>query len=477
MRAGIYTRLSEAKSSVNATEDAVERQERRGRDLCSANGWTVVAVYSDVDIGAYRAAGRKAPPRRDDFERMLADAKDGRLDAIVFSKVDRLVRDHSDFERVLKVCEQFEVKLAAVLEPIDTTTPTGETMARMMVLFARMESLTTGLRIAEQRRQAAYRGEPNSGGRRPFGYAKGRIAIIEDEADVIREAARRIYRGDSVRSVTAWANTVSTGTTGQPWTQGTLRPMLLSPGIAGLRTYHGQLHEATWPRILDRTTWEAVHAVLQSKTRPGASGRSGKFLLSGLCACGRCGATLDVHYEPKARGGRRQYYCTKHPGRKGCGRLQVAADPLESMVSEMVLHVLTEPRRREALTSRLGGDPSALADKKEAESRLLEVEEMYGAGEIDRPEYLRHRKRLTERIRAAQALLAKQPNLEVLADLPRSEKRLREWWSSEDTSLEQKRTVMRALVTRIIVGPSSRGNGPRFDPRRLAPPYGPQWRA
>jgi site-specific DNA recombinase len=475
VRAAAYTRLSEAKTKEEATELAVDRQEQRIRDLCSAKGWETARVYSDVDIGAYRAPGKKATPERPAFEAMLDAIRSGELDAIVVSKLDRLVRDHGDFERVLLLCELRGVALVSVAESIDTSTPYGEAMARNMVTYARLESQTIGLRIAWQREQAAKAGKPNAGGRRAFGYLEGRTAIKEDEAAIIRQAAQRVIRGDSLRSVASWMNTVSTGTTGKPWSQMTVRSMLLSPALAGWRIYRGALYEATWPPILSRDEWDAVCAVLANrhKKMPRDLGAPGKFLLSGMVACGHCGAICDPHHEPKARGGRREYLCFKNPGRRGCGRLAISAVRLEQLVEEQVLQFLARPALQEALAARPGVDPSVLTEQRAAEARLLQIEEEFADGGLTMAEYRRHRERLTNRINAAQVELAKQAKLTVLTDLSRTEEKLRAYWAQ--APLEQKRVILKAVASRVIVGPAKIRGG-RWDPSRVAPPYGIQWR-
>lgn len=492
MRAGVYTRLSKAKDTEEATEDTIDRQEERCRDLCSAKDWEVVEVYKDVDISAYRAQGKKSSPLRPDFERMLRDAEARKLGVIVFTMMDRLVRDHGDFERVLRICERSGTKLAAVKEPLDTTSPAGEAMARMMVTFARLSSQQTSQRVTMEREQAARNGKKNPGGRRIFGYdyvpavvvheggkrrviEPGYLVVNEGEAEVIRKAAKRIIRGDSVRSVTAWMNTISRTTGGNEWSQQTVRPLLRSPAIAGRRTYHGQLHEGDWKAILDWETWEALQAVFEARRKgPKALGRSSKYLLSGLCVCGLCDTTLDNHHEPKRRGGRRRYLCTRHPGRRGCGKIMASAEPLEALVSEQVLQALIDPRLQDALSQRPNVDSKVVADKNAAEARLIEIGEMYASGEIDRPVYLRMSESVSARIKLAQDLLAQQSGSEVLTDLPKTEARLREFWAGAD--LEQKRAIIKAVMTKVIVGPSSKSNGPKFDARRIAPPWGIQWR-
>jgi hypothetical protein len=151
-----------------------------------------------------------------------------------------------------------------------------------------------------------------------------------------------------------------------------------------------------------------------------------------------------------------------------------SAEPMEAIVTEQVLQKLADPRLHDELANRPNVDPKVVQDKNAAEAKLIEIGEMYADGEISRPEYLRMRESVTARIELAQQLLAKQAGSEVLADLPRTEAKLREFWAS--ASMEHKRAILTKVITKVLVGPSSRANGPRFDAKRIAPPYGIQWR-
>ncbi|HSK53680.1 MAG TPA: recombinase family protein, partial [Jiangellales bacterium] len=54
-------------------------------------------------------------------------------------------------------------------------------------------------RVSERTRRAklqrARQGQPMTGGGRPFGYANDRLTFIDDEAEAMREAARRVLAG------------------------------------------------------------------------------------------------------------------------------------------------------------------------------------------------------------------------------------------------------------------------------------------
>jgi site-specific DNA recombinase len=472
-RAGLYDRLSMVKLTEQLTDDATGRQQGRSRALATAKGWDVVRAFSDVDVGAYRAPGQKAPPKREGFEQALAAIEAGEIDALVFFKLDRLCRDHGDFERVLATCERHGAVLASVTEPIDTSTPAGEMSARMLVGFARLESQTIGLRVAAQREQAASRGLPAPGGWRPFGYREGGLEVDEGEAEVIREAASRVLAGETLNSIardlSSRGITAADGS-GTFYTR-RLKRILVNPRIAGLRAYKGEvIRDAAWPAILPRDTWEAVRAILNNPAR-GRGGHPPRWPLSGLAVCGLCEVPMRI----KGTHGRSAYACdpTK-PGFKGCGRVSVDALHLEQMVLKMIAardwrHLAATLREQVATGNGNGGLAEQLAADEE---HLRQVAIQYGLRKLSKPEWQAIRETLIPRIEAAHRQL--QQRLALPREAVDGSGSILEAWPK--WTVEQQRAVLRALFHRIVVGPATRrGRGP--DPDRVAPPaYGPVWK-
>ena len=93
-----------------------------------------------------------------------------------------------------------------------------------------------------------------------------------------------------------------------------------------------------------------------------------RYLLTGLIHCGSCGAALFS----RPRHNNRRYLCA---GRRPGHQLGIIADPVDELVKEFVLGLLTTPSVREALLAQAGaGDDGtmgrALSDLGAAQSRL-----------------------------------------------------------------------------------------------------------
>jgi site-specific DNA recombinase len=469
----VYVRISKARRIDGEVETlGVERQEPPAVALVERLGGTVHRVYVDNDKSAYKG-------RRPEFEEMLADAKAGVIKGIAAWDVDRLSRDpDKDNERIIGLVERHGVRLATVTGEYDLATSSGRLHYRIAGALARRESEHRSERLKLQREQAANAGRPQTGGRRTFGFTRGRAEVIEAEAAVVRGAADLILRGRSVREATEWANSTGVLTpTGRQWQQVTLRSMLMNAAHAKLREYKGRVvADGTWdaPAILSREQWERLCAILKDPSRLNRPGRPHRWLLSGLAVCSVCSQVLVTHYRPKSRGGGRDYYCLPQPGRPRCGKTTVSAEPLEALVEEQVLQELAEGRLEQVLAAH-GGVVTELSQQREVLSvKLREVRELYDSDVYDKQEYLEHRGELTEKLNHVQARLDREYSKTVLSELPTAEARLRDYWA--DAPLEQKRMILKSVITAVVVGPGSKRGGPRFQSDRVAPPWGIQWR-
>ncbi|MFN2607119.1 MAG: recombinase family protein [Acidimicrobiales bacterium] len=266
VKAGVYTRVSSDPSGQRA---GVDRQRADCEAHCLARGWEVVKVFCDNDASAY---GRK--PRRA-YERMLAAVESGRIDAIVTRHNDRLHRSPRELEAFIDLVERSRVHLAVVTGgDYDLTTPDGRLSARIVGAVARKESEDRSRRVRRKHLELAELGRPAA----QLGWA----VRSEDERGYVREAARRVLEGEGLMTIARdWNAEGVPGASGGPWTAPTLRRVLLSSRIAGLREHGvdpsgkalGDLSPAVWAAALDRHTWDQLRAVLLNPSATRTSAR------------------------------------------------------------------------------------------------------------------------------------------------------------------------------------------------------------
>lgn len=456
--AAVYARIS---SDVTGEQLGVARQVEDCRRLAASRGWLVAEEYIDNDVSAYKARTRPA------YERMLADLADGLRDAVVVYNLDRLTRKPIELEEFTALCERAGVtQVATVTSDFDLGNDDGLFMARITAAVAAKESGRKSERLRRKHQQLAEQGRPNGGHRRPYGYQADRLTVVESEAEVIRDLVARYLAGESLRSLTAWLNAEGIPPVGgDEWRSPTLRLMLASGRIAGLREHRGQVvGPAVWPAII---TVEQRRQVLARMASGAASGRRTprRYLLSGLLRCGRCGNRLYS----AARGDRRRYVCMSGPDHGGCGRLTVVAEPVEELIAAAVLFRLDTPEFADALAGRAAEDErhAALVGELQADrAQREELARMWSAREISSEEWRAAREPIDKRIRDAERRLERSSPAPALAGWVGNASELGDRWSA--LSLDRQAAIVAAILDHAVIAPA--GPGARvLNPDRVQP--------
>ncbi|WP_433369083.1 recombinase family protein [Actinoplanes sp. CA-142083] len=381
--------ISYARASVDRTgqELSVERQRSDQRKLVRHRGVRLAHEITDNDVSAN---GRR---RRPGFERMLELVREGKADVIVATDMSRLTRGKSSDEaRLLELGLETNLKLWFVRAPdLDLSTAAGRLTASILIAAARHEIEQKSERQRRAAEQAAEQGR-RIGGRRPFGYDADGTTENKTEADAIRWAYNELLAGAGLGALAREWNRRglltpqhgyahgcggSCGPKVRPrscpqrkadrpslWTAQTIRPVLMNPRYAGLRSHvtdavrrahpdprtariAGIVGRAQWPSLVSEATWRAAVTKLTDpgRTKPP---RSGTAVLTGEALCGAragadrqvCNATVHGGAAPASRGkpGYRTYRCTA-----SLGHLGRAAEPVEWFVSEVVVERLSRP--------------------------------------------------------------------------------------------------------------------------------------
>lgn len=461
----VYARISADKTGEGL---GVARQVEDCMRLVADRDWVVFDTYVDNDVSAF-TGGRARP----EFARMLADIEAGRIGAVVVYHQDRLTRRPGEFEQFVEACQRNGVdQLVTVTSDISFGNDNGMLVARITAAVAANESARKRARILRKIEQNVAAGRPNGGANRPFGYEDDKITIRESEAQVIRAVVDRFVQGESLRSLVAWLQAEGVPTPGKAevWRTTSLRNVLLSGRIAGLREHRGVVTgEAVWEPIITREQRERILAVFASRKRTGRRTPQ-RYLLSGLLRCGKCDGRLFSAARRTPQGKvERRYVCQSGPDHGGCGKLTISAVPVETWLTEAALYRLDTPEVTAALEGRHETDArhaDAVTLLEEAQRRLTDVAEMFAAGDITKAEYLAARPvaeaKAAEAARVLESLAAK----DTLDSLVGNGTLIRERWDTY--SLDRQHAIIRAILPSATIAAGSHGRG-NFDPDRVQP--------
>lgn len=173
--AGVYIRVS---TEDQAREGfSLGEQEEKLIQLCKFKELEVYKIYKDAGISA------KDMEHRPQFQEMLKDMKEGKLNYIVAYKLDRITRSVRDLEELISVLEQYNCFLLCDRDDVNTSTANGRFFVRMLTVLSQLE-----IEIVSERTKFGLNGAIKSGhipGQRPFGYKSA-----EDKRMVIDNATR-----------------------------------------------------------------------------------------------------------------------------------------------------------------------------------------------------------------------------------------------------------------------------------------------
>jgi len=454
-RAAIYCRISDDREGRGL---GVTRQERELREVCSAKGLEVVRVFSDNDISASRYS-KKARPR---YQALLEAIKGGQVDVVVVWDLDRLCRRPIEQEAFYDIADAANV-LRLVTRGEDFNLRESLVLPRVKAAIAAEESRKLSSRIRSKHAELLEQGAP-SGGARRFGLTNvkrapdGHTYLEEqrDEADAIREAARDIIAGTSVRAICRrWEAKGLRGTRGARFSPQVITSIMTSEWVAGRRA--GK--PAQWPAVLDEQTWRLVGALIRSRT----TGRSyPRALLSGIATCGLCGHSLASR--PKA-GGTPAYICGSDLG--GCGKIRVIAADFEQDVLER-LFTRIDPEQLRDQQPADDKTAKAMAEFARLEGVKTQLAELAGTGELDLAEFRAAKSTNDRAMRALRETLARSAEDEAMQRARVEAVDLQDKW--DDLRIEDRRRVVQALAERIEVGPAVKGRN-FYVPERVEVTY------
>jgi len=195
MRVVGYVRVSSSEQAdsglgLEAQRSAIEQE-------CERKGWELVSVFEDAAASGKSLNGR--PALQEALGAVESDAAGG----LVVSKLDRLSRSLLDFASLMERSKRNGWHLVALDLALDTSTPSGELMANVLMTFSQFERRLIGQRtkdaLAVKKSQGIQLGRP-------------RVMAAKTRRRILRERSR----GDSFQKIAAGLNDDGVATAHSP---------------------------------------------------------------------------------------------------------------------------------------------------------------------------------------------------------------------------------------------------------------------
>ena len=124
---GLYARVSTA----NHIQD-VELQLSELRRVAGQRNWTVLDEYVDDGVSGTEQS-------RPALDRMMADARSGKIDVIAVWRFDRFARSTQHLLSALEEFRVLGVSFVSIREQVDTTTPAGKVLFTLIAAISEFE--------------------------------------------------------------------------------------------------------------------------------------------------------------------------------------------------------------------------------------------------------------------------------------------------------------------------------------------------
>lgn len=108
-------------------------QQEKLEALCKYKGFEVFKIYKDAGISA------KDMEHRPEFQQMLQDMRDKKINYIVAYKLDRVTRSVRDLEVLITELEKHHCYLICDRDDVNTSTANGKLFVRMLTVLSQLE--------------------------------------------------------------------------------------------------------------------------------------------------------------------------------------------------------------------------------------------------------------------------------------------------------------------------------------------------
>lgn len=490
----IYCRQSvDKKDSIS-----IEQQEQECKRLISDTD--KCKVYSDK---GYTGANTNRPQ----FEKLINDIKNMKIEKVVVYKVDRISRSLQDFVAIYNEFEKYNVKFISCNEQFDTSTAMGKATLQIIMVFAELERNMTQKRVKDNFYERAKKGLFLAGVA-PYGFRKKPIIVGEIHTHMLEiddghpekiQAVKMIYDeyllNKSLGMVAKKMNDRGyRSNRGNYFTSVSISRILRNPvyvmadadvyrylknkgaimnqpiedyiGIYGCTIYGTRKNKTTkkftnltgeyvqmnqHKGIIDSKEWLAIQYELDKNKPISNSGKGKNTWLTGLTKCGFCGKHISV--VNGQRNGKRYMNCG---GRKAnfCFErtITMSFDEIEEIVQQGLLQYI-----KDFQFIKLEKEKSKIQEENELKIQLLKIEDeienllskIQNANKTLFKYINEHIEKLdVEKEKIQKKINEKKSNSVEIIDPELVSRVLSEW---EDFSFEEKKFIAHMFIEKIII--------------------------
>ena len=280
--------------------------------------WELAGIFADKGLSG------TSMKKRDNFNKMIAACRRGRIDTILTKSLSRFARNTVDCLETVRMLKAHGIGVIFEKENINTLTESSEFLITLFSGFAQAESESLSKNIIWGKEESKKAGKVPFQYKKLLGYRKGadgKPEIDPEEAETVRRIYRRYLDGCSLSQIQQEleADHVPTAQAVQRWSYQVIRNILTNERYIGDamlgktfttdciskrvkknngergQSYVENNHPAIIPRELfyrvreEMTRRASKRKVMQRHGKTEQGKYSAKYALSELLVCGECG--------------------------------------------------------------------------------------------------------------------------------------------------------------------------------------------
>lgn len=350
----------------------------------------LVDFYIDEGISADKMKQRLQ------FQRLLRDVQDGKIDMILFTKLDRWFRSVQKYYQVQPILEEHGVVWRAILEDYETETASGRFKVNIMLSVAQNERERTSERIKDVFQYKVKKGEPTWGAKAsPYGFTVVDKKFVHDpnQEKGLMDAINHYLTYHSMRKTLIYLRTEH----GHDISYKNLKKLFESPFLYG--SYRG--NDNFCEPYMTKERWDEMQTIMKSKNIKSRQSNN-TYIFSGLIRCPKCGVLLVggvAHHRNKTKEDTKTLYyrCNKSLMRRTCSfnkhksQTIIEQQVLDKLIPEMEKHIYNVEFKEKKQKPKV--------DKKKIQAELDRLNNMYLKGRINEDDYDKKYNELNDKLK------------------------------------------------------------------------------
>ena len=348
-RVAAYARVSDGKDTMLHSLSA---QVSYFNDLIQSNPeWEFSGIFADEAL-----TGTKAD--RPEFQRLMQDCRDGRVDMILTKSISRFARNTVTTLETVRELKSLGVEVWFERENIYSLSGDGELMLTILSSFAQEESLSVSENCKWRIQKKFQEGKPvGFHGMYGYDYKDGKIIVNEKQAAIIRRMYDWYICGLGTAKIAQRLNEQGIPTfMGGKWTASRVGYLLANEKLTGnsiLQKFYTEDHLTKRQKVnrgeKDRYFAENTHPAIVSTEIFGTAQRirqerasqfnikdtsKNSYSFSGIILCEHCGK----RYKRKKAVGKFNWQCSTflQEGKAACPAKQIPEDTLIKVTAEVL---------------------------------------------------------------------------------------------------------------------------------------------